>query len=254
MDDTAMKQVNKIARRGDTSGKLVLEDKEMTVDLKEMCVHPNDRYGMPKALRKVAVRPKVNKTGIKKMYLTFADNDEKGKDAIFGEGMLKFFEYLGVDPATDLVALCLAQQCSAEAMGLFKRTEFIRGMAALGVDTFDQLKAKVPELRERLKISSFLGEVYMYTFGIALEPPSKVLPVDEAVQYWALLLGGWGLCEEWGKWSSEVYKKAVTRDLWGMVFKLATEVPADLSTYDDEPSWPVALDDFVEHVRKVRGG
>lgn len=200
-------------------------------------------------MRKVVRQPTVNKAEIKKLYCGFADLTEGGQDAIFGEGLLVLFERLGVDPATDLVALSVAHQCGAAAMGMFSRREFITGCAALGVETLDGLQRAVGELRQRLRSKENLGEVYMYTFGIAVEPPSKVLPVEEAVQYWALLLQDWGLCKAWCQWAAEVYKKPIARDLWAMVFKLANEVPTDLSTYDEDPSWPVALDDFVESQR-----
>eukprot|EP00438_Fugacium_kawagutii_P011023 Skav204813 [mRNA] locus=scaffold3914:2163:4296:- [translate_table: standard] len=105
----------------------------------------------------------------------------------------------------------------------------------------------MPELRDNVLSGRSLPEVYAYTFGVALEPPCKLLPLEEAAQYWALLLPEWPLREDFCAWALKHMKgKAINRDLWMMILKLATEVPADLSTFHENPAWPVVLDDFVE--------
>lgn len=120
----------------------------------------------------------------------------------------------------------------------------------LEVDNLDDLRDKMPELRENVLSGKTLAEVYAYTFGVALEAPSKVLPLEEAQEYWALLLHDWALREEFVSWANRHMKgKAINRDLWMMVLKFATEVPADLSTYDENPAWPVVFDEFVEYYR-----
>merc|ERR1712151_1053402 len=165
-------------------------------------------------------------------------------------GFLQLFKDLDIDPASDVVALALAAACNAAEMGVFRRREFICGCAVLEADTLDDLRGKVPELRENVLSGKTLPEVYTYTFSIALEPPSKVLPLEEAQQYWALLLHDWPLREAFCNWANRhMKKKAINRDLWMMVLKLATEVPPDLSTYDENPAWPVVFDEFVEYYR-----
>jgi len=79
-------------------------------------------------------------------------------------------------------------------------------------------------------------------------------PLGNDLGHLDLLLHDWPLCGDFCDWASEHMKgKAVNRDLWMMILKLAKQVPADLSTYDDDPAWPVILDDFVEHYRKLKG-
>merc|ERR1712137_1226918 len=118
----------------------------------------------------------------------------------------------------------------------FRRREFICGCVVLEVDSLDDLRSKMPVLREDVLTGKTLPEVYAYTFGVALDAPSKVLPLEE-VCTWA---------------SSNMKVKAINRDLWMMVLKLATEVPPDLSTYDENPAWPVVFDDFVEYYREMK--
>jgi len=125
----------------------------------------------------------------------------------------------------------------------------------LEADTLEDLREKMPELRANVLTGKTLPEVYTYTFSIALEAPSKVLPLEEAQQYWALLLHDWPLRQPFCDWANAHMRgKAINRDLWTMVLKLATEVPADLSTYDDNPAWPVVFDEFVEYYRAQQKG
>ncbi|CAK0863826.1 unnamed protein product, partial [Prorocentrum cordatum] len=161
---------------------------------------------------------------------------------------------LDVDPGTDVAALAFASACNAGEMGVFRRREFICGCVVLEVDSLDDLRSKMPVLREEVLSGKTLPEVYSYTFGVALEAPRKVLPLEEAAQYWALLLHQWQLREEFCTWAASHMKgKSISRDLWMMVLKLATEVPPDLSTYDESQAWHSVIDDFVEYYKEMKG-
>merc|ERR1712032_138568 len=207
-------------------------------------------------LEDVRPRPKtLDKAGLRSTYLTFASALEEGagKDAIFGEGVLRLFESLEVDPASDLVALAFAHQCKAQEMGIFRRQEFLRGLAVLGVDSLDGLRRKIPELRLRLDAVNQRQEIYLYAFGLALEPQSKVLDMEDACRLWDLFFPDCPHLEEWCKWVIETKQRPCSKDLWDMFWLFATEVSADLSTYDDSSDWPVQLDEFVEYLRAKKG-
>jgi DCN1-like protein 4/5 len=47
------------------------------------------------------------------------------------------------------------------------------------------------------------------------------------------------------------YKK-INTDQWTNFLKFEREVKDDLSNYDDNPAWPLLLDNFVEWLRKKR--
>lgn len=252
-------EINALARRGQRRGNISLGGTELVVDLQDMVAVPTDQYAVPRMLRKSVRQPQVNKTALKHLYMKYAEevpppDHPAGPDGIAGEPFLQLFKDLDIDPASDVVALALAAACNAAEMGIFRRREFICGCAVLEADTLDDLRGKIPQLRANVLSGKTLPEVYAYTFGVALEPPSKVLPLEEAQQYWALLLPDWPLREEFCEWASKHMRgKTINRDLWMMVLKLATEVPADLSTYDENPAWPVVFDEFVEHLRAQRG-
>jgi DCN1-like protein 1/2 len=252
-------EINSIVRRGQRRSNITLGGCELVVDLQDMVAVPTDQYAAPRMLRKCARQPHVNKRALKQLYSKYCDElptqDGSGcTDGILGDKFLQLFKDIVVDPAADVTALAFASACNAAEMGVFRRKEFICGCTALEVDTLEDLRDKMPELRANVLNGTTLPEVYMYTFSIALEPPSKVLPLEEAQQYWALLLHDWPLREPFCDWASRQMKgKAINRDLWTMVLKLATEVPADLSTYDENPAWPVIFDEFVEYYRGQKG-
>lgn len=227
----------------------------MMVDLQEMVAVPTEQYAVPRMLRKSVRQPRVNKAALKHLYLKYrgelpTPDHPMGPDGISGQKLLELFRDLKVDPAADVAALALAAACNAAEMGVFRRREFICGCTALETDSLEELREQMPKLREDVLRGRTLPEVYAYTFGIALEVPSKVLPLEEAQQYWALLLHSWPLRDPFCDWAQRHMKgKGINRDLWMMVLKLATKVPPDLSTYDEDPSWPVLFDEFVEFYR-----
>jgi len=201
----------------------------------------------------------VDKKAMQLFYLKYMEelppqDDPRGPDGIAGTRLLQFFKDLGVDPAMDVAALAFAAACGAAVMGIFRRREFICGCMVLEVSTVEELRSKMQEVRAAVKNGKSLHSVYTYTFGVAIEPPSKVLPLEEARQYWEFLLHDWPLRVPFCDWAAEhMHGRGVNRDLWMMVLKLATEVPADLSTYEDNPAWPVVFDEFVEFYRQRAG-
>eukprot|EP00933_Yihiella_yeosuensis_P078831 TRINITY_DN9075_c1_g2_i1.p1 TRINITY_DN9075_c1_g2~~TRINITY_DN9075_c1_g2_i1.p1 ORF type:complete len:310 (+),score=69.84 TRINITY_DN9075_c1_g2_i1:270-1199(+) len=253
-------EINALARRGQRRGNVSMGGVELVVDLQDMVAMPTDLYAVPRMLRKSNRQPSINKKSLRQFYMKYMEevppaDHPSGPDGISGDKFLQLFKDLDVDPGVDVAALALATACNAAEMGIFRRREFICGCAALEVDNVADLRSKMPELRESVASGKYLAEVYSYTFGVALDPPCKVLPLEEASQYWALLLPDWVLREEFCDWAGRHMKgKAINKDLWMMVLKLATEVPPDLSTYDENPAWPVVFDDFVEYYRAKKEG
>lgn len=75
---------------------------------------------------------------------------DKYKDASTGnieiEGLQKFFEDLGVNPATDIITLYISFKMKATNMGVFTVAEFKEGFTQMGVSAIDELKRKLPQL------------------------------------------------------------------------------------------------------------
>lgn len=76
--------------------------------------------------------------------------DEESMDSITDDGILAFCEELGID-SQDPVILALSWTMEAAAMCDFTRTEFVRGFEKLNCVTMDDLRAKLPFLRAKLR-------------------------------------------------------------------------------------------------------
>ena len=57
--------------------------------------------------------------------------------------MHKFFEDLGVNPASDTVTILISCKMKAANMGVFTLAEFKEGFTQMGVSTVDELKRKL---------------------------------------------------------------------------------------------------------------
>lgn len=254
-------EINGIASRWQRRGNIKFGGRDLVVDLQDMVAMPTDQYGRvpPMMLRKFEQTSRVSKASVKAFYEKYAQelppaDHPRGGDGVCEENFLSLFRDLEVDPGSDVAALALSAACKATEMGVFRRKEFICGCVVLQVETLEAMRKKMPELKAEVLSGKLLPDVFAYTFGVALEPPSKVIPLEEARQYWTLLLPNWPLREDFCDWAAQHMKgKTVNRDLWMMVLKFATEVPADLSTYDENPAWPVVFDDFVEFYREQKG-
>lgn len=80
-------------------------------------------------------------------------------DSITDDGILAFCEELGID-SQDPVILVLSWIMEAAAMCDFTRTEFIRGFEKLNCVTMDDLRAKLPFLRAKLRDPTEFSLIY----------------------------------------------------------------------------------------------
>mmetsp|Transcript_33168 Transcript_33168/g.77590 ORF Transcript_33168/g.77590 Transcript_33168/m.77590 type:complete len:275 (+) Transcript_33168:75-899(+) len=195
---------------------------------------------------------KVRSATLLSTYASVASSLDDDEDAVFAEGLVRLFEAVGVDPATDLVALEFAHRCGAQEMGIFRRREFIRGMASLGVDTLEGLRKKVAELRSATQDPCKCQRLYLFSFNLALESPARALSIEDACSLWRLFMPSWPHLEAWTKWLNEKQSRPVSKDVWDMFWKLAMEEPEDMSTYDENLDWPSVFDNFIAHLRSLR--
>lgn len=181
----------------------------------------------------------------------FGRYQDLGEERIVAEGVVRLCEDLGIT-AMDPVTLVLARHCGAKRNGEFSREEFCRGMLQLGCTDLVALMARIPELRRELETRSACKTVYAFTFRYSLDEGVRSLPREVAIELWKLLLPPhFVLLEQWLDFVERRVKNTISEDVWMMVWDLATQVKGDLSNYDDDSSWPVLLDEFVEEVRST---
>lgn len=193
----------------------------------------------------------VNQSKVQALFTQY--RAEGAEDVIMSEGIERLCNDIEVS-TLDPVTLSLCFHMNAKQMGVFTREEFVTGLTSLNVDSVEKLKLVIPTLRADLADPTECKKVYAFTFGFALDQFQKHLPMGLAAEFWKLLLKPhFALLVDWIAFVEANHaESSLRRDDWMMIFDLATMVKPDLSNYDDEPAWPVMLDNFVEHVRSQR--
>ncbi|EJT97191.1 defective in Cullin neddylation protein 1 [Dacryopinax primogenitus] len=196
------------------------------------------------------------------------DKYKDASDRIGIDGTIKLCEDLDVSPE-DVVLLAIAHECKCPGVGEFTRDGWIGGLQSLGCESVDALKRLLPSLRQRLLSDPvYFKAVYFSTFGFAKPPDSRVLPLDSALAYQALLvppalqLGqkgalaserppGFGM-REWAWWEEFLGKssvKAMTKDVWNNFIDFVRQIDSEFKMHDLEAAWPSVIDEFVEFAK-----
>ena len=113
-------------------------------------------------------------------------------------------------------------------------------------------------------------KTYLYTFGLALQPPSRTLQLDVACVYWDLLLGPsptsddddnddagsastkprFARLEQWKAFLTDK-GKGVNRDTWNLLYDFYTQVDqTSFTDYNEEDAWPLTFDEFVTYCKE----
>lgn len=192
-----------------------------------------------------------------------------GPDAIFDEyramnlsgekmdpsGLARFAEDLGINP-DDLVLSVFAWKCECE--GSFchiSKAEFVRGFEKLRAKNMDQLKSKLPSLRNEIKTDDGFKGFYQFIFMWAKGPNARVLSTDIAVALWGILLPDhFAQLKEFSEFFEANVKKPVNKDSWDSVLDFAREVKNDrhMENYVNDGFYAVVIDDFVEWYREEK--
>lgn len=92
--------------------------------------------------------------------------------------------------------------------------------------------------------------------------------MDSAIEFWKLFFTkgkggiGWNSpttawLDMWVEFYENEVKRPVNKDLWNMVGELMLKTKEsggeDLSWWTEDGAWPVAVDQFVAHVKEKRG-
>ncbi|CAA6659160.1 unnamed protein product [Spirodela intermedia] len=196
-----------------------------------------------------------------------SSSDSKAKphvDMILANGIECLCRELQVDPQ-DIVMLVLSSHMRAATMCEFSRQEFIDGLEALGVDSLETLREKIPSLRAELKDEQIFSVIYNFAFDWAKEEGQRSMTLDTAIGMWQLLLTEkcWPLVDHWCLFLQARQEKAISRDTWTMVLEFVKAVlpPLSLSLsrrwrtrwrrhYDADGAWPSLIDGFVGYLRE----
>lgn len=98
--------------------------------------------------------------------MIFDQYKNKNSNKIESDGIQRFYDDIGVDPM-DIITLLISKYMNAETMGIYTFEELDNGFKALGVTSMDELRKRVPNLRQDLKDSSNFKELYKYVFDFS---------------------------------------------------------------------------------------
>ncbi|KAJ0100575.1 hypothetical protein Patl1_20783 [Pistacia atlantica] len=172
-------------------------------------------------------------------------------DMIMVDGITLLCNDLQVDPQ-DIVMLVVSWHMKAATMCEFSKQEFIGGLQALGIDSLDKFRERIPYMRSELKDEQKFREIYNFAFSWAKEKGQKSLALDTAIGMWQLLFAEkqWALVDHWCQFLQAKHNKAISRDTWAQLLEFARTVDPELSNYDAEGAWPYLIDEFVEYLNE----
>lgn len=170
-------------------------------------------------------------------------------DMILADGITLLCNDLQVDPQ-DIVMLVLSWHMKAATMCEFSKEEFVGGLLALGIDSLEKLRERIPYMRSELKDEQKFRDIYIFAFGWAKEKGQKSLALDTAIGMWQLLFAErpWPSIEQWCQFLQARHNKAISRDTWAQLLEFVRNVDPQLSNYDPEGAWPYLIDEFVEYL------
>ncbi|XP_022884111.1 DCN1-like protein 2 isoform X1 [Olea europaea var. sylvestris] len=125
------------------------------------------------------------------------------------------------------------------------------------VNTGVSILEEAYKLMSRLDLMAYFSEFsrfYDFVFFICRENGQKSITVSRAVMAWRLILAGrFRLLNQWCNFVESNQRHNISEDTWRQVLAFSRCVHENLEGYDPEGAWPVLIDDFVEHMYRIRG-
>uniref|UniRef100_H0XMH1 DCN1-like protein n=1 Tax=Otolemur garnettii TaxID=30611 RepID=H0XMH1_OTOGA len=176
---------------------------------------------------------------------------DEWEDAILEEGMARFCDDLGVDPA-EFRMLLLAWKFQAATMCIFTRKEFFDGCKALSADSIDGICARFPSLLTEAKQENKFKDLYHFTFQFGLDPEvgQRSLHLEIAIALWKLVFtqNTPPVLDQWLNFLTEnpLGITRISQDTWNVFLDFTKVIEPDFSNYNEDEAWPSLFDTFVE--------
>lgn len=117
----------------------------------------------------------------------------------------------------------------------------------------DELFKLMTRLDLTVDYSEF-SRFYGFVFFICRENGQKSITVSRAVTAWRLVLARrFRLLNEWCNFVEKNQRHNISEDTWRQVLSFSRCVHENLGGYDPEGAWPVLIDEFVEHMYRLKG-
>ncbi len=168
------------------------------------------------------------------------------------EGIERLCDDLGIEPSERRV-LILAHIMGAERMGYFSKEQFFHGCQRLGVTTLAQLKKSLPQLDALVSTPASFNSFYTFAYRFCLTEGHKIIERETAAQMLQIVFPKGRFVAEFCEFLSiQLDYKWINMDQWTNFLKFSLEVREDMSNADDNPAWPLLIDNFVEWFTTAR--
>jgi DCN1-like protein 1/2 len=196
--------------------------------------------------------PGINQAKIEEVFQQYKDK-ESAEDIVGLDGLMEIYEILDLS-GTDLLTLVFNFQFRAKSAEKLTHQEFVNGMIRIGCESVEDVKKKLPALRDDLSDAGTFKEFYLFCFDFSREQEThKILALDVATQLWELVMEGrYAMLDKWFTFLQEEHNKPIQRDVWQLFLDFTIQVKLDTSNYDDCESggaWPCLIDDYVDWLK-----
>jgi len=201
--------------------------------------------------KKIEEKVETFENRVQKMYTTYADAPSEEGEFIGPAGVERLCTDLDLAPDS-LEILCLCHALKATTMGYFSKAEFVDGLTSLRADSVQALKKKASSLVSGLSDAKAYRQVYEYSFNFCKgDAEKKLIDLETAAAMLTVVMGDrYPFKDMFLEFLKQSSVKGLNTDQWMCFLEFSKSTKKDLVNYDDNSSWPILLDDFVEWIRK----
>lgn len=121
------------------------------------------------------------------------------------------------------------------------------------ISLMDEIYTLMLQLDLKADFSEF-SRFYDFVFFLCRENGQKNISVRRAVMAWRLILDGrFRLLHQWCDFVEKKQRHNISQDTWRQVLAFSHCVHENLEGYDPQGAWPVLIDEFAEHMYRIRG-
>jgi DCN1-like protein 1/2 len=130
------------------------------------------------------------------------------------------------------------------------KTQFIEGLANLGMETSSKIKSRISTLKSEISSPKDFKKFYMWCFTYMKDPTQKRIHIDFALPTWKLIMKGkYKYLDEWIKFWENGKDKTIPKDVWGQFLEFTNDVGFSNWKDFDSGAYPLSIEEFVDFMK-----